>query len=194
MEVIQRIINRLQMMVGKFRVDSVDDSGEIQLIKGDGLEGEVIEGIERVQNYGLSSNVPSGGEALVLFLGGNRDHGVAVAVDCGNCRINALQSGEVVVYSEHGQTVLLDKDGNIKIDAPEKVIFQGGGDNAVKFSELKSGFDTLRDDFNNFVNTTFNAHTHVGAAPGSPTAVPVPVGTPSTSSVDASKVENVEVP
>lgn len=86
--------------------------------------------------------------------------------------------------------------GRIKMRSDGTVEILGDSDNAVRFSELKTAFDELRTDFNELV-TAFNSHTHQ-YAPGPLTPVPTgpatPSGSPSTSTVDAAKIDEIKVP
>ncbi len=101
------------------------------------------------------------------------------------------ESGEVRFYSRDDagaqQAFLwIKKTGIIEIN--------GDSDFAVAFNDLKSGFDTLKSDVNTFITTIFNLHTHVSAGPGVPTATPLPTGSASTASIDASKIPTIKVP
>jgi len=73
--------------------------------------------------------------------------------------------------------------------------FGGDADFMVRFNELKSGFDQLKSDFNSHV-TTYNTHVHpfVGLAVGVPgsTTPTASTGTPSTASIDSSKIEEIK--
>lgn len=111
--VISRISNRIKQAVGKALIESVSDDNEIQLVKISGIDNEVQSNIERVQEYGITSNPPVGSGAVVLYIGGNKDHGVVVKTDSGEFRIQSLKSGEVCVYSKFGQKILLDENGDI---------------------------------------------------------------------------------
>lgn len=99
-------------------------------------------------------------------------------------------AGEKRLYSQSGGSeaayVYLRDDGKIEIN--------GNADFAVAFNDLKSGFDQLKSNFNTFVTTIFNLHTHISSAPASPTGPPVPTGSSSSASIDASKVEEVLLP
>ena len=101
------------------------------------------------------------------------------------------ESGEVRIYSRDDDGVLQayslhKKNGILELN--------GNTDFAVAFNDLKSGFDSLKSDFNTFVTTIYNLHTHISAGPGNPTAVPIPTGSISTASIDASKVDTVVLP
>jgi hypothetical protein len=84
----------------------------------------------------------------------------------------------------------------IKFTKDKTIIFndglKNGGDFMVRFNELKSGFDKLKQDYNSFVTTTYNSHTHTET--GSVTGTPTPTGTSSTASIDDAKITKIEVP
>jgi hypothetical protein len=62
----------------------------------------------------------------------------------------------------------------------------------VRFNELKSGFDQLKQDVNSFITTKYNLHQHVET--GGTTDVTVLTGTSSTASIDNAKITKIEVP
>lgn len=90
--------------------------------------------------------------------------------ELGEYRIFSTGStGQIKVY------IHLKNDGTAE--------FNGTGDFLVKYNELKSGFDQLKDDFNAFL-------THVHGGSGSPPAPPV---TPSIANISGSKIEWAKV-
>jgi phage baseplate assembly protein V len=179
--VISEIINKIKAGIGKALIESVVDTGAIQLVKIQLMENEIQDGVERIQNYGLTSNPPAGSECVPVFVGGSRDHGVAVAVDCGAFRVTGLASGEVCVYSKFGQKILLKANGD--------TVFNDGTDYAVAFTDLKTAFDTLVGNF--------NAHIHTLVPPVPPAVAPTVSNVPSvgsTASMDGAKVAKVRLP
>ncbi len=101
-------------MIARSVVKNVDDSTRLQLLQlvvGEDTRGEV----ERVQNYGFTSRPANGAEAVVAFVGGDRAHGLVLAVDDRRYRIRNLSNGEVVVYDLTGTTILLKQNGDIEI-------------------------------------------------------------------------------
>lgn len=110
-------------------------------------------------------------------------------------QLNSLQEGETSFYStsENGETIqsfmTMRNDGTIEI--------LGTGDFLVRFNELQTGFNQLRSDFNTLINL-YNAHVHITTATVGATAVPgvisatVSTGTPSTASIDASKIDEIK--
>lgn len=103
------------------------------------------------------------------------------------------QDGEFRIYS-------VDEDGSVAtfiwLKANGKIQLGGDEDNAVRFSDLKSGFDQLKQDFNDHL-TAFNAHMHATAASGPPSPPTPGTGIPavaSGASIDAAKIEEIQTP
>ncbi|MFN3748207.1 MAG: phage baseplate assembly protein V [Sphingorhabdus sp.] len=111
---------RLFGMVARAIVNTVDDSRKIQTVQIELFEGEIQDGVERFQNYGLTSRPHAGAEAIGVAVTGNRGHMVVIAVDNREFRLLNLQEGEVALYDDLGQVVHLKRDG-IAIESPLKV-------------------------------------------------------------------------
>lgn len=107
--------NRVANMVARAVVSAIDDSKKIQLVQLDLLEGETRNEVERFQNYGFTSKPRSGAEAVVLFVGGRRDHGLAIAVDDRRYRFINLSDGEVAVYNDTGARIVFKANGDIEL-------------------------------------------------------------------------------
>ena len=85
-----------------------------------------------------------------MFLGGNRDHGLVIAVDDRRYRLTALAAGEVALYDDLGKTLVLKRNGDIVITATRVVV---NGDLEVNGDVHATG--TILDDAGNT-----NHHTH----------------------------------
>lgn len=121
-KIIAPLRNRIANLVGRAVLQRADDTKKVQSLQLDVLDGETREGVERFQNYGFTSVPQSGAEAVVVFLGGARDHGVAIAVEDRRYRIGNLESGEVAVYTDQGDKIVLKRGGTIEITASTKVV------------------------------------------------------------------------
>lgn len=76
----------------------------------------------------------------------------------------------------------LKNDGTIE--------FGGNAGHLTRYEELKTAFDELKNNFNSFVNTTYNVHIHpTPAGPSSPT---VSLGTPSTADMSGAKINELK--
>ena len=106
---------RVMNLVGRAVVKSIDDAKKLQLAQVELLPGEVRDEIENFQNYGFTSVPKAGAECVVLFVGGRRDHGLAIATDDRRYRIRNLNDGEVCVYNDTGAKIVLKANGDIEL-------------------------------------------------------------------------------
>jgi hypothetical protein len=91
---------------------------------------------------------------------------------------------DIKIYNDNGY-FLIPSNGNIELN--------GDQDFAVAYNDLKTAFDQLKSDFDNFVNITYNLHTHATAPPG-PISVPSVVGSSSTADMSGAKIDSIKVP
>ncbi|MDN8050313.1 phage baseplate assembly protein V [Burkholderia multivorans] len=87
----------------------------VQLAQVEGLAGEATPDLEMFQHYGVTSNPPAGTMAIVVPLGGKTSHGVIVATENGSCRIQGLKPGEVAIYTDEGDSIVLRRGRIIDI-------------------------------------------------------------------------------
>lgn len=106
---------RLANMIGRATVTSVDDARQVQDLQVELLEGEVRDEVERFGEYGFTSVPPKDSEAVVIFVGGRRDHGLAIGVEDRRYRLKNLQPGEVGVYDMTGTRIVLKANGDLEI-------------------------------------------------------------------------------
>lgn len=99
-------------MVSRAVVNIVTDSYKRQNLQISLLAGEVAADVERFQNYGHTSVPPVNSEAIVLSVGGKRQHLVAIAVEDKETRLHDLAIGDSALYHMDGHYVLLTKNGD----------------------------------------------------------------------------------
>jgi phage gp45-like len=164
---------KVRLMVGRAVIAVINDSGPIQTAQAQLLADEVQDDAERIQEYGFTSVPLSGAEAVVAFVGGNRDHGLIIAVDDRRYRLKGLPGGEVAIYDDQGQKVHLTRDGIVIDGAGKDVTIQNaptvhmGGNLAVAGNIIAQG--DVSDHGNKSMAAMRNAYnTHKGhTLPGS---------------------------
>ena len=97
---------RIFLMIGRAVLTVVDDSTGLQTVQVEALRGEVIDGAERFQMYGITSYPLKGADALVLSVGGMRQHSL-ILIDDRRHRVKGLAEGEVCIYTDE------DESGNM---------------------------------------------------------------------------------
>ena len=118
---VARMRNRIRLMVGRVLLSIVDDAKTIQTAQVQGLAGEVLEDVERIQQYGFTSVPLSGAEGVAVFLGGERSVGLIIATDDRRFRVKKLQPGEVCLYTDEGDTIKFLRGKQIAITSGGKV-------------------------------------------------------------------------
>lgn len=125
-------IRRINMMISRGALEGTADDSDIQTMQVALLADETADDVERIQTYGLSTNPPNGGDALVAFVGGNRDHGVVLAVNDRGSRPKGLKSGEVVLYNDQSVKLSLTADGDLAIETKRHVEIEATEDITIK--------------------------------------------------------------
>lgn len=82
------------------------------LVQGEGLAGEPLQDVELFQQFGFTSNPPPGTAIIVLPMGGRTSHGIIIATENGQYRVQGLQPGETAIFNAFGDTFVF-KDGQI---------------------------------------------------------------------------------
>jgi phage baseplate assembly protein V len=108
---------RVMLMIARGIVQATKDGG-LQQIQMTALADEVLDGLEYVEPYGFTSIPEAGAEAVALFLGGNRDHGVVLSVGDRRYRLKGLASSDVALYHKDGTKIVLKGSGKIQITNP----------------------------------------------------------------------------
>ncbi|HCC3328810.1 TPA: phage baseplate assembly protein V [Salmonella enterica] len=90
----------------------ITSDGGVMTAQLDGLESESLQALEVFQQYGLTSVPPAGTMAVVIPVGGSSSHGIVVATENSAYRLQALEDGEVAIYTSEGAAIVL-KNGKI---------------------------------------------------------------------------------
>ena len=176
------IKSRVLLMVGRGVLKAVADDTAVQVCQAALLDGELKSGIERAQNYGLTSVPPVGSVATLLFVGGDRSNGIVISAESRKFRLKGLQAGEVALYTDEGDEIRLKRGHEIAVKTSKFVIDAAEIDlnGAVKVAQTLevagniTGKGEVADKTGNLtaIRSTYNGHTHTGNA-GAPTSPPL---------------------
>ena len=126
---------RLSNMMARGTVTLVNAATKLQSLQLRLLAGETKDQVEYLEPYGLTSNPNPGAECLVLFLDGDRSHGVVVCVADRRYRLKNLASGEVALYDDQGQSIILLRKGIQLTDkAGSTLSMNGDGSGTLSFA------------------------------------------------------------
>lgn len=102
-----RALNMLAKAVTRKIIDTLGrQTAQVEVTKG-----ELIDDMERMQDYGFTSNPPiSGTDAIVAFLGGSREQGVIIRMENRSFRLKGLEAGEVAMFDDLGNVFKLGRN------------------------------------------------------------------------------------
>jgi len=95
----------VRTMLRRAQVVSSDDTGSRQLLTLTGLASEQLSKVLRIQQFGLTSNMPVGADGLLACLGGRSDRAVFVGGEDQKSRVKNLPIGGVALYDAFGQVL-----------------------------------------------------------------------------------------
>ncbi len=113
---LRSLARRARLAVSRGIVRLIADGGGLQLVQAGLMANETRSNLERLQEYGFTSVPLPGAEAAVIFVGGNRDHGLVIAVDDRRYRLKPLEGGEVALYTDEGDYIKLGRNREIEVN------------------------------------------------------------------------------
>ena len=121
MSVADRLYRRVQMMLAPVKITATDDTGPVHRAQVRAMAPEQIDNVSVLQLYGLASHAMIGSDAMALFVSGDRSNAVIVATNNQGARMRNLKSGEVALYTDEGDSVLLSRGRIIAVKCGTKV-------------------------------------------------------------------------
>lgn len=106
---------RVYNMIRRSVVVIIDSSKKLQTLQVAGMNGEVLSGVEHMEPYGFTSAPHKGAEAIVVHPSGNASHSVAIVVADRNYRLQALEQGEVAIYTDEGDKIHFKRNNEIEV-------------------------------------------------------------------------------
>lgn len=176
---IEPLRRRIAGMVARGVVALIDDDETMQALQVRLLAGETRDDVERFQQYGLTSHPHPDAEAVVVFVGGDRGHGIAVAVDDRRYRLVGLERGEVALYTDEGDKIHLKRGREIHVETTRLVISAPDGVEITGDLSVTGAVDASGEVTANAATTpvSLSTHTHSGVTPGSGNSGPPTPGT-----------------
>ncbi|QOT75050.1 phage baseplate assembly protein V [Cupriavidus basilensis] len=107
---------RVRMLVGRGRITTGNDAGGVQQQQVQLADVETGDNRPRVAEFGFTSMPPTGSDAVVVFLSGDRSAGVIIGTNHQASRPRNLKPGETMVFSLDGKCVYLS-DAGIVVEA-----------------------------------------------------------------------------
>lgn len=107
-------------VVRRGQLARLDDSKKTQNIQIILLDEEVVEGVERFQQYGFSSH-PTSGDVLCVAVGAKSNQLVSLCVNDSETRVN-IEGDDVAVYHKEGHKIVLSAGGVITHTCKELII------------------------------------------------------------------------
>lgn len=115
---ISDLYRRMMLVIGRGRINIIDDSKNVQMAQIGLNVGEVRDNTPRVSEYGFSSSPPPGTDCVVVFLGGDRSQAAIIGTNSATDRMKGLAPGESALWSQVGQYIYLSENG-IVIEAKD---------------------------------------------------------------------------
>lgn len=160
------LARRIRLTAARAVIALVNDATKLQGVQVKLLAGEVRD-CARFQQYGFTSVPHVGAEGVFLSLNGSRDQGVVICVDDRRYRLSGLEGGEVALYTDEGDSIVLARGNVIRVNAGVKVevntplaTFSGNVAVAGNVSDANGSMQEMRD--------LYNGHGHPDGTPPSP--------------------------
>ena len=160
----------LRNLISRAVITAVDSARKCQSVGLKMIAGDQKQHVEHLEPYGFTSAAQNGAEGVALFPAGDRSHGVVVVVADRRYRLKGLKRGEVALYDDLGQSVVLTRSGIVVNGAGKPIIFQ----NAPK-ARFEMPVESTADITDNCdsgglsmqqMRQTYNAHKHTENADG----------------------------
>lgn len=113
---------RLQNMIARGTVVLSNATSKLQTLQLKLLAEETADQLEHFEPYGFTARPRPGAEAAVVFVDGERSHGLVLAVADRRYRVTGLEEGDVAIY-DGSSTILLKQEGVVEISAPTAIRF-----------------------------------------------------------------------
>jgi len=160
----QNMSRGISNLLARAVVRGLDTATKCQMLQIEMAGGEGKSDIEHFEPYGFTAAPLIGAEAVAAYFDGDRSHGVVLVVSDRRYRIKGLQSGEVAVYDDLGQSVTLTRAGIVVNGAGNLITFTNAPKARFEMDieatgEIKDKCDASGQTMS-AMRTTYNGHNH----------------------------------
>ena len=150
----------LSNMLARAVVTGLNSAAKCQMLQVGLMANEIKDNIEHLEPYGFTAAPHLGAEGIAVFPDGDRSHGVIIVVADRRYRLKGLAAGEVAVYTDEGDSIILKRGRLIEattdrfiVHATTKITFD---------SPLVEGTGEVRDATGTLstMRQQFNGHDH----------------------------------
>lgn len=107
---------KLRGMTRRAAIRNVNDDGEMQTCSVEVADGIWRDDVEVIMPFGFAAHVPEDGAlGIVLSVGGDEGDLVVLPIANPSTRLGGLQEGEVGLYNQHGDKMVLTAGGDLDI-------------------------------------------------------------------------------
>ncbi|ASV33135.1 phage baseplate assembly protein V [Candidatus Hamiltonella defensa] len=169
----------LSRLCSRLMVRGTNSTAACQRVDVSLIAGETKAGMEYLEPYGFTGIAHAGAEGVALFLSGDRSHGIVINMADRRYRLKDLQTGEVALYTDEGDHIVLKRGRVIEVTtdtfvvkAKNKVVLDTprvdtSGEitaekSIVSQSEIQDKLGSLSS-----MRDQYNRHTHPGDSGGS---------------------------
>ncbi len=121
MRSLNTILRRIRLLVRLAKLVRSDSSQAVQIVQVKPGKDETLTDIQHAEPYGYTSRPHDGAEVLVLSLGGNSSHSIALQIGDRRYRLKGLEKGEAAIYTDQGDKVHIKRGGTIEVVASTKL-------------------------------------------------------------------------
>lgn len=141
---LRKLWGKVVTAVTRGQVTRVNSTPKMQLLNLGLHAGETTDECEHFEPYGFTSRPKTGSEAIVLKVGADGGHPVAIVVGDRRFRVTGLAEGEVAIHNDAtpASTITLKANGDIVVDHQGDLLLGGGSTEAAL---LGDAFKTLYD-------------------------------------------------
>lgn len=117
-QLINELKRKILLAVGIGILRIIDDTKKIQKCQISLMDNETHSNVDRYQEYGFSSVPLPGAQAVAVSIAGSRDNSIIIATEDGRYRPLNLNPGEVTIYNQFGDKIVIKQNRTIEITAP----------------------------------------------------------------------------